>query len=422
MCQHVVLNNVTLLAIAIPLFWTFIVLEALVGRMKGKSAGRVNDSLTSLGHGLVYETIKLVTRGFELWGYTWLYEHRLIDLDWSSPVTWWAAAIGVDFAYYWTHRATHEVNLIWATHQVHHSSEDYNLTTALRQSMFQRLFALGFHQPLALLGVPLPAILVHMQFNLLFQFWIHTELVESCGPLEWIINTPSHHRVHHGANKWCLDKNYAGVFIIWDRMFGTFEPERKGEKIAYGLVDQPQSNNVIWLQFFYLVEVFRKAASKSTIGDVLRALFYGPGWCPGSPRLGDPDSFPDATASRIKYNPKLPLWEQVYVTLHFLIVLIVQQVLTLQLMSFSWLTVLVYIVFILASVGIIGAMYDGWWWAPLAEAARCAAYVVYARATPVTALPLLDTVLLTYFAVSTLVWASESLTLLGLTEKTAKLQ
>ncbi|XP_042864048.1 alkylglycerol monooxygenase-like [Penaeus japonicus] len=407
---------------AIPVFVAFLILEVLVGLAKGKATARFNDGITSLGHGIVYETFKLVTRGFELWGYSWLYEHRLLDLNWSSPVTWWLAAIGVDFAYYWTHRATHEVNFIWAAHQVHHSSEDYNLNTAIRQSMFQRVFALGFHQPLALLGVPLPATIVHMQFNLLFQFWIHTELVDNCGPIEWIFNTPSHHRVHHGANKWCLDKNYAGVLIIWDRIFGTFEKERKDEEIVYGLVDQPQSFNVMWLQFFYFGEVFKKAKGMSSWSDSLKAVFYGPGWFPGTPRLGDPDAFPDVKAPRRKYDPQMPLLEKLYVTTHFVIVLLIQQVLTVKLATFNWLTVLMFIIFILVSIGNIGAMYDGWWWAPLLEAARCVAYIAYARDTPVMDHALMDAALLIYFAASTLVWTSRSLGVVRAAIKTAKLE
>lgn len=406
----------------IYLYVLFMVLEILVAKAKGKKVHRLNDGLTSYGHGLVYETCKLFTRGFELIGYTWLYERRFIDLDWSSPLTWWVAAIGVDFAYYWTHRLTHEVNLIWATHQVHHSSEDYNLTTAIRQSMFQRLFAVGMHQPLALLGVPLPAVIVHMHFNLLFQFWIHTEVVGDCGPLEWVFNTPSHHRVHHGANKWCLDKNYAGVLIIWDRLFGTFEPEKKDEKIVYGLVSQPQSNNVIWLQFFYFREVFNKARSMTTWSDTLKAIFYGPGWYPGTPRLGDPDALPDKTEPRPKYDPDISNAEKAYVLGHFFVTLIIQQILTQQLMEFSWYTCLAYSTFILASVGNVGAIYDGWVWAPVLEAARCIGYVAYAQKHAVFGTPALDDAVILYFAASTLFWASRSLGSLRLSLKTAKIE
>ncbi|XP_037789392.1 alkylglycerol monooxygenase-like [Penaeus monodon] len=402
---------------AVPVFMAFLVLEFLVGLATGRKTARFNDGITSLGHGIVYETCKwvkmfLFSCGLKCFCF---YFHRRFSTATHLKPTHLTPPLPL-------YPPRPEIDFIWAAHQVHHSSEDYNFNTAIRQSMFQRLFALGFHQPLALLGVPLPAIVVHMHFNLLFQFWIHTELVDDCGPLEWVFNTPSHHRVHHGANKWCLDKNYAGVLIIWDRIFGTFEKERKDEKIVYGLVDQPQSFNVMWLQFFYFGEVLTKARSMSSWSDSLRAVFYGPGGVPGAPRLGDPDGFPDVRAPRGKYDPQMPLLDKAYVGAHFLVALVIQQALTVKLATFNWLTVLLFVAFLLVSVGIIGAMYDGWWWAPLLEAARCAAYVAYARSTPVTEFPLVDAALLLYFAASTLMWASRSLALLRAGIKTAKLQ
>lgn len=406
---------------AVPFFIAFILLELVVTRLKGGNI-RFNDLFTSVLHGMVYDVLGVVVVTFYLCGYEWLYERRLLDLDWSSPITWWVAAFGVDLGYYWFHRATHEINLVWASHQVHHSSEEYNLSTALRQSMFQRYFSIGFYQPLALLGVPLPALLVHLQFNLIFQFWIHTEVIDNCGPLEWVLNTPSHHRVHHGANKWCLDKNYAGVLIIWDRLFGTFQAERRDKKIAYGLVDQPQSFNVLWLQIFYFGAVFRKARSMTTWGDSLRALFYGPGWFPGTPRLGDPDTFPDVKAPRVKYNPRLPLWQEGYVLVHFAILILVQQAWIPKVASFSWVSALVFTAFIFVSAGIVGAMYDGWWWAPLVEAARCIAYVAYARSNPVTGCQAMDAAILFYFAASAFIWTSHSLAVVKASVKAAKLE
>ncbi|KAK4321826.1 hypothetical protein Pmani_007453 [Petrolisthes manimaculis] len=407
----------------VPLFITFLVVEWLVQWLKGEQKRvRHNDFITSLMHGMVYDVFGVIVSSFTLYGYDWLYQHRLLDFDWTSSLTWWIAAVGVDFGYYWFHRATHEVNLIWASHQVHHSSEDYNLSTALRQSMFQRYFSLGVYQPLALLGVPPAALLVHLQFNLIYQFWIHTELVDRCGPLEWVLNTPSHHRVHHGSNKWCLDKNYAGVLIVWDRLFGTFQEERDNEPIAYGLVDQPQSLNVMWLQVFYFRAVYSKARSMTTWGDTFRALFYGPGWFPGTPRLGDLDTFPDVKAPRVKYDPQLPQWMEIYILLHFLILLLIQQHWITELKVFPWVSSLAFTLFVFVSTGTIGAMYDGWWWAPLLETTRCLAYVAYARAHPVLANPFLDFVVLTYFTVSSVVWCSQSMAVLQATLKHHKLE
>ena len=152
--------------------------------------------------------------------YLWTYENfNIIQLDWSSPWTWWLCFLGYDFAYYLFHRYAHEINILWAAHQAHHSSEEYNLSTALRQSSLQGATSWLFCIPLAV-AIPPSVYLVHRQFNLLYQFWIHTELVGKLGPLEWILNTHSHHRVHHGRNAYCLDKNYGGTLIIFDRIFG----------------------------------------------------------------------------------------------------------------------------------------------------------------------------------------------------------
>nr|XP_027212553.1 alkylglycerol monooxygenase-like [Penaeus vannamei] len=394
---------------AVPVFISFLVLELLVGFATGKKIARFNDGITSLGHGLVYEACKLVTRSFELWGYSWLYEYRLIDLDWSSPVTWWVAAIGVDFAYYWTHRAAHEVDFMWAAHQVHHSSEDYTLPTGLRLSMFQRLTYFGFYQPLALLGLPVTSVMVHLGLNYLFQFWVHNEAVRKMGPLEWVFNTPSHHRVHHGANKWCLDKNYGSLLIVWDRLFGTFQEERDDEEIVYGLVEQPQFLNGVWHELFYLEKIYEKARGMSSWSDSLRAVFYGPGWVPGAPRLGDPDAFPDVKAPRAKYDPQMPVWFMVYTALHFTLAFGAQQIMLVHLKVSPWHTAALFLAFILLTMGVLGSMFDGWRWAPLLEAARCAAFLLYSRATPITSSPQLDAALYFLFSMSTFFWTVLSL-------------
>ncbi|XP_069948338.1 alkylglycerol monooxygenase-like [Cherax quadricarinatus] len=297
-----------------------------------------------------------------------------------------------------------EVSVIWSWHQVHHSHEEYNLTVGLRQSMFQQLCALGFYQPMALLGVPLPAICVHFNLNLLVQFIIHTELIGKCGPLEWIINTPSHHRVHHGANKYCLDKNYGGFLIIWDRLFGTFAAEKDDEEIVYGLVDQPQASSILYLQFFYIRDIIKKARSQETWGNTLRALMYGPGWSPGSPRLGNVDSFKDVKAPRAKYDPYLPLWNKLYIATHFLVTLFLQQVLTFNLKSYTLGTSLMIFGFFLVTLCNISSMYDYWMWAGFVEVARCVCFIVYARTTPVTGHPAVDTFLQICFFVSMMLW------------------
>ncbi|GAA6088858.1 alkylglycerol monooxygenase isoform X1 [Tachysurus ichikawai] len=183
-----------------------------------------------------------------------------------------------------------ELNILWAAHQVHHSSEYYNLTTALRQSVTQQFASWVFYLPMALI-VPPSVFAVHIQFNLLYQFWIHTEIVKDLGPLEWILNTPSHHRVHHGRNRYCIDKNYGGTLIVWDRMFGTFAPEN--DKVIYGLTHPINTFNILSVEFEYYIYLWHQFLNADGITNKLSVIFNGPGWTPGKPRLGDPDDLPE---------------------------------------------------------------------------------------------------------------------------------
>ncbi|CAL8095153.1 unnamed protein product [Orchesella dallaii] len=212
------------------------------------------------------------------------------------------------------------MNFLWAHHQVHHSSEDYNLTTAVRQPGFQVWFIWAFYIPLALF-IPPPIFMIHQQFNLLFQFWIHTEIIESLGPLEWILNTPKHHRIHHGSNRYCLDKNYAGWLIIWDKLFGTFEKEKLGEEIKYGLVEDVKSFNPFWLQIFYVSKTWNRIKEYDSWNDKLGVLFKGPGWSPGKPRLGDLNEVPIYSTKEV-YDVKVSAWKNTYVVAHFLVSLL----------------------------------------------------------------------------------------------------
>ncbi|XP_065174665.1 alkylglycerol monooxygenase-like [Sycon ciliatum] len=265
---------------SVPFWFTLMFVEHLIARYLGKRSSRINDTFSSIGSGMIQQMTRVLLLGFELSLYQYVYDHyHLVDLPWDSRWLWWLCILGYDFGYYWAHRAGHEINFLWAAHQVHHSSESYNLTTALRQSMFQGFFFWVFYMPLALV-IPAPIFKIHGQFNLIYQFWIHTELVDNLGPLEWILNTPSHHRVHHGRNEKCLDKNYAAVFIIWDRMFGTFEPEPKERNVAYGLVYPLDVWDPIAAQFHYYQYILTKAWNAKGLSIKLQILFRGPGWTP----------------------------------------------------------------------------------------------------------------------------------------------
>jgi len=360
---------------AMPYFFGMIILEWTVLLLKGKTP-RINDGMMSIAHGLIMSLTELLTSGILFSGYMYIYKnHCIYELPWDSTWTWIAAAFGIDFCYYWVHRAAHEINVLWAAHQVHHSAEDYNLSTALRQSSFQAFGAWPFYLPMAFFIPPQHAI-IHKELNLLYQFWIHTEIVKSVGPLEYILNTSSHHRVHHGANRYCLDKNYAGVLIIWDRMFGTFEAERSDIKIVYGLVDQPQFFNPIKHQFFYYGKVLEKARSMDSWWNFVKAFFMGPGWFPGTERLGDP-TFVAEEPVRDVYNPHVSPLLHVYTIAHFLGVVISADLLARSIQGMDQWTSLLVILYLIGTMTSLGNLYDKTSTRWLFELARCGVSLLY---------------------------------------------
>ena len=224
---------------AIPWFIIMIAFEVMVSAIQGLGRQRYNvkETLCSLALGITQQIFGIPISIASNLAYVYTYEHLgVMTVPHDSLLCWWALVIGVDFGYYWLHRWCHEFHVGWIGHSVHHSGQFYNLATALRQGILQGLFSPLFYLPLALLGLPPPMFVAHKAFNLLYQYWIHTSLIGSLGPLEYVLNTPAHHRVHHrpGANV-----NYAGVLIIWDRMFGTFRDEgASGQVDRYGLGKQ----------------------------------------------------------------------------------------------------------------------------------------------------------------------------------------
>ncbi|CAK8686134.1 unnamed protein product [Clavelina lepadiformis] len=303
---------------AVPAFFSLIFLELILCLLRGRRTLRVNDTITSLNAGVASRLIRLVSkRSIELVLYINVYDRfRLFDLPWDSNYTWILSFIGMDFAYYWFHRLAHEVNIFWISHQTHHSSEDYNLATALRQSSLQGFVSMFIYLPNALF-IPPSVHLVHSQVNILFQFWIHTELIDNLGPLEYILNTPSHHRVHHGRNPYCIDKNYAGALIIWDRMFGTFAAERKEEDLAYGLVHPLNSFDPIYVQLGSLQSLCVRFWNTEGFWNKISVLVKGPGWSPGKPRCGDFNDLPQVEKPIIKHDPDVSSWISAYALVHY---------------------------------------------------------------------------------------------------------
>merc|ERR1712062_467616 len=369
------LPNPGYLSTGFPYFFAMIVVEQIILKLQGKRGIRLNDGLMSIANGIIMLMKEILLKGVLMGAYFYVYQnHRIMDLAWDSLSTWLIAAVLTDLGYYWVHRAAHEINILWAAHQVHHSAEDYNLTTAFRQSMIMKFANWPWYLPMAFF-VPPSHIIIHVQFNLLYQFWIHTELVKDIGPLEYILNTPKHHRVHHGSNRYCLDKNYAGVLIIWDRLFGTFEWEREDEPIVYGLVDQPQFFNPLKHQVFYYGKVLEKAQSMDNWTDKIWAVLKGPGWFPGTDRLGDPLGVPEIQ-HREKYDPKVADWVNVYTVLHFVLVFLAFDDLGHYNLQMSQTSVLGICLFLFWTLTNIGMIFDRTQWAWLSEGIRAMTFLM----------------------------------------------
>lgn len=342
---------------AYPFFFVAIALEFLVGLVKGKKKYyRANDSFSSMAAGMIQQVSTLLLRGIELSSYIWVYERfNYFQLPWNSPWTWWICFLGVDLGYYLFHRYAHEINIFWAAHVVHHSAENYNLTTALRQSFLQTYTSWFFYLPLAI-AIPPSIFAIHRQFDTLFQFWIHTEVIGNLGPLEWILNTPSHHRVHHGRSRYCIDKNYAGTLIIWDRLFGTFAAE--SDPVVYGLTHPISTFDPIWTQIHHLVHVLRTCYNIEGISNKLSVLFKGPGWHPGTGRLGDINEIPDVKAPWPQHNPQLPSFLSMYVSGHFCLVIVGFILLVTRHAEIPPVMVLFSSLYVLYSLSSFGAMFD----------------------------------------------------------------
>lgn len=267
------------IVLAVPFFVLLILLEFYAYYRKGmKGYYHLPDALTSLGIGVGEQVISVFSKVGVLYLYDYIYQHTAI-FHWEFNVINTLIMLFLfDFIFYWAHRWGHEINFLWGGHVVHHSSEDYNLTTALRQPWFFQLITFILFLPLATIGFSPKILAVVAGIDILYQFWIHTQLVKKLGPLEWILNTPSHHRVHHGVNPQYIDKNHAGMFIIWDRLFGTFEEEK--EPVVYGITSPLKSWNPAWANVHYYVDLARQSKECKTVRDKLYVWVAPPGWRP----------------------------------------------------------------------------------------------------------------------------------------------
>lgn len=364
---------------ATPFFFVLIAIELIVARLRGRRAYRSNDSINSIGLGVMSQIagvfLKLLTLGI----YAWCVQHAaLFALPAGSLWVWVSGLLLYDFLYYWLHRMGHEVNILWAAHVVHHQSEEYNLSTALRQTSTGGLLGWVFYLPMALLGYPLQVFVVIALIDLLYQFWVHTEQIGKLGWFDRVFCSPSNHRAHHATNERYLDHNYGGILILWDRLFGTFVEEDDVDPPVYGTRSPLRSWNPLWAN----AEVYWAGAVDAWHAkrwrDKLQLWFRPPGWRPADVAARFPK--PAYDIARAIYNPPMPRVLAGYCLSQFALLLGMATHFLGLTAHASLGTLLGYALYMVASLCVLGA---------LMESRRSAFWLEGARTLLTAVLPLL---------------------------------
>ncbi len=358
---------------AVPIFVALIVIEMIAARIAGKRYYRLADAINSLSCGVASTGMRVFFGFIGLFFYEYVFLHLApVKLPAGNWAVWIFAFVLYDLCYYWYHRAGHVVGLFWASHVVHHQSEEFNLTTALRQPGTGDFLGWIFYIPLALCGVPVPVYLVVAVAQLFYQFWPHTQLIGKMGMFDRLVQTPSNHRVHHAQNDIYLDKNYVGVFMIWDHIFGTYQDELEEEPCIYGIRGQLFSWNPVWANFHYYWAMAKDSWHASSWPDKVKVWFAHPGWRPADVAARFPKKEYDPHRDFQKFDPERPAPLSAYILAQFLILMAMStQFLALLPVQDKRLN-LMYFGFILLTLvtlgGLLEARRDFW----IAESARLA--------------------------------------------------
>lgn len=296
----------TVLSYAIPGFVGLIIIEAIVARIMGMKINRDMDIISSLSSGMTNTLKSILGLSVVIISYAWMEKHiSLFEIE--PPFAWWIyliAFICIDFASYWSHRFNHVINLFWNRHIVHHSSEEFNLSCALRQTISD-VFGVYFflYVPMALVGVPPVVVAITAPLHLFAQFWYHTRIINKMGFLEYILVTPSHHRVHHAINPEYIDKNYAAIFIVWDKWFGTFQEELEDVPPVYGTKRPAGTWNPFLINFMHVWMLAQDAWRTKNWWDKIRLWFMPTGWRPDDVKDKYPVYSIEDVSKQVKYDP-----------------------------------------------------------------------------------------------------------------------
>ena len=347
-----------LILFAIPFFFLLIFVELAYGLLRGNNTYRFNDSINSISMGSLSRLQSLVILGFSGSIYEAIVaKYQFTQLADDALWVWASCFILYDFAYYWKHRFGHEVALFWGSHVAHHQSEDYNLSTALRQTSID-FYGFLFYLPFFFLGFPAEILFTVVSLNLIYQFWVHTEHVPKLGPIEWLFVTPSNHRVHHARNKIYVDRNYGGVFILWDRIFGSFQEELAEEAAVFGLRKPLNSWNPIWANVHVYWRLSQDFISIPGIANKLKVLFKPPGWRAdnqqGNCKLDIEPA--DLTA---RFDPAISTFSLAYTFVQFLFVIVLSLAVLLGAASLSYPLISFAVVYLFFSFFVQGAWLEG---------------------------------------------------------------
>lgn len=313
-----------LIALAVPFFLLMLLIEIAADRVRGTKYYRTNDAINSLSAGTLSTSFGYFTRLIPVAIYGYFLQHLAVfemDLAWFdlSPqglLLWLLALLSWDFCYYWKHRYGHEISVLWAAHAVHHQSEDYNLSTALRQTSSDFLFGWIFFVPLFVIGFPLEVIVTVNAIDLIYQFWVHTQHVNRLGWYDRVFVSPSNHRVHHAQNERYIDKNYGGILILWDRLFGTYQEERDDDPVVFG-VRKPLANwNPFWANFQVYGYLWFDAVHTRRWRDKVGVWFRRTGWRPADVAAQYPKK--NVSLERFeKFDPEIPVPVKRYLVVQF---------------------------------------------------------------------------------------------------------
>jgi sterol desaturase/sphingolipid hydroxylase (fatty acid hydroxylase superfamily) len=346
-------------ALAVPVFLFLIALELIVDRARHTRCYNLADSINSLSCGIVSTGVRVFFGFLGIFFYEWIYLHwapvRLPAGNWG---VWIVAFVFYDLCYYWNHRWGHKVGLFWASHVVHHQSEEFNLTTALRQTGTGAFTSWIFYLPMALAGVPLVVYLMAGVVQLFYQFWPHTQMIGRLGFLDRWIQTPSNHRVHHAQNDVYLDKNYVGVFLIWDHLFGSFQEELDEEPCLYGIRGQLKSWNPVWANLHYYWAMAKDCWHAESWMDKVKVWFAHPGWRPADVAARFPKPAYDPRRDFVKYDPPVSVSLSLYGFVQFVALLAANSHFLALLPKESTGWNVVYFLFILVSLVCLGGVLE----------------------------------------------------------------